>query len=431
MAFSVSNIIHFIVSLCFGIVLSISFSGVKCNRQLITKLLVLGGSISLVCAFLLQTTDTATVMALYPLLVHITLALFLFGFGRVRFYIAFISIVLSYLFCQMPRWLSRIIALPFHESVIVEVIAYVILCCVFCIFILRYALVPIQGMLALPPLSMLSYSAVPIVYYVFDYLCTVYSDLLYRGNWYIVQLMPTVISCAYLLFIMAFYHESVRESQLQSERDLLDSQFQQSKLELSILRQVQEKNAAYRHDIRHHMIVIQGYAAEGNTDQILSYLKQFETGLNEITPTRITNNETVNLICSYYISLAKDSQVDLQCNIQFPDSLPIRDTHLCAILSNALENAMHAVTDLPEGQRYIRLKSHYHRNNILISVENPYAHEPHFKDGIPQSDQPGHGYGIRSMSLLVKENNGQLLYTAEKGIFRLQVMIPTAKYPTK
>ncbi|MBR7148967.1 MAG: GHKL domain-containing protein, partial [Firmicutes bacterium] len=86
---------------------------------------------------------------------------------------------------------------------------------------------------------------------------------------------------------------------------------------------------------------------------------------------------------------------------------------------------------LPEGQRYIRLKSHYHRNNILISVENPYAHEPHFKDGLPQSDKPGHGYGVRSMSLLVKENNGQLLYTAENGLFRLQVMIPTAKYPPR
>lgn len=56
---------------------------------------------------------------------------------------------------------------------------------------------------------------------------------------------------------------------------------------------------------------------------------------------------------------------------------------LTAILSNALENAIHAVKKLPPEKRYIELDLRMKENKLLISIKNTFAEAPELRDGLP------------------------------------------------
>lgn len=417
-------LLHSVFSLLFGLFLTVNFAGVKptgkalaAHGVLAVLLLALTGTVALA-------GDPAAVTRLYPLLVHLPLVLYLVFFCKCPVLLSVASTLSAYLCCQLPRWLSRLIAAGFGGNLYAEGAAYVISVALFAWFFLRWAAKPVNEMMRTSRRSLLAYAMVPLVYYIFDYVTTVYTDLLYSGNWYIVQFMPTVISLFYFLFVIAYRQEYLRRIETQREQDILAGYLHRSQVEISALRKTQQDAMAYRHDMRHHLNLLGDYAARGDLEHIQSYLAQAHTDLDRITPRRFCGNEAVNLICSHFAAVAEERRIDFRADIHLPEELPLPETQLCALLSNCLENAVNAVSPLPEGGREVRLRLRLHQENLLILAENPYAGAVDFADGLPQSRTPGHGYGVRSIAAIVKNNRGQLLFTAENGRFRMQAAIP-------
>lgn len=430
MVATLSVLLHYVFSLLYGLFLTASFAGVVFGRRnilglgtLAVVLLALTGG-----AALLWGADSA--YRLYPLLVHLPLTLFLVFFCKCAPLMSIASTLSAYLCCQLPRWCSKVSAGAFGGNLYIEAVSHVLAVALFTWFFLRYAAKPVNEMMRSSRRSMITYAMVSLIYYVFDYVTTVYTDLLYSGNWYVVQFMPSVISIFYFLFVIAYQKETLAQMEAQRERDLLGGQLHRSTVEITALRKSQQDAAAYRHDLRHHLNLLQEYARQGDLAHIQNYLIQASADLDRITPLRFCSNEAVNLILSHYTTLAEHRHIQLECSIQLPEALPIPETQLCVLLSNALENAVNAVENLPENARVIQVTLRLYRNNLLISIENPIHDPVILVDGLPQSTRPNHGYGTRSIAAIVKNNNGQLLFTTENGAFRMQAAIP-AKTPSE
>jgi two-component system sensor histidine kinase AgrC len=171
--------------------------------------------------------------------------------------------------------------------------------------------------------------AVPLFYYLFDYITTIYTDLLYRGVSGTVQFMPSVFSIFYFVFIILYYVEMQKQVLAHRERDMLAAQLHGAHSELASLRQMQNIAAAYRHDMRHHFAILQGMASEGNIEKLKTYLKVAQSDIDAITPTRFCENETVNLILSTFYTKAKNSGVTMTVDAKLPSSIPLSDTELC------------------------------------------------------------------------------------------------------
>ena len=91
------------------------------------------------------------------------------------------------------------------------------------------------------------------------------------------------------------------------------------------------------------------------------------------------------------------------------------------MLSNALENAIHACTQItyPEG-RYINLKLYEKNEQLCINLANSYEEEPAFENDIPVSHKVGHGFGVQSMISVVNKYSGIYGFFAKNGEFRFQ-----------
>jgi len=278
--------------------------------------------------------------------------------------------------------------------------------------------------------SCLLFGAVPLLYYLFDYATTVYTELLYTGAREAVQFTPSVICTFYLIFVLLYYNESQKQAMAQREREMFAAQFQNAQVELNALRQMQQNTIIYRHDMRHHLSLIGIFAADDDLEKIKEYLASTEAAIEALTPVKYCENETVNLILSSFVNKAKNSNVTLNTNVRLPEEINVNDTELCALLSNALENAITAAGQLEEeGLRKVYFHAVVNDDKLVISSENAYVGKIEMDGELPKSTkkEAGHGFGIKSMVDIVERHGGLYSFETEGGIFILQIMLPLRK----
>lgn len=144
--------------------------------------------------------------------------------------------------------------------------------------------------------------------------------------------------------------------------------------------------------------------------------------LNEFLPT-VLITFYVLFLPAFHLQSQRQGTV-LTVDASLPNDVAISDTELCSLLSNGLENALHAVADLPADRKQISLYCGVRQNKLLIEIRNPCAGPIAMRDGLPISDREGHGYGCRSIQAIAQRNGGLCVFSAQQGQFLLQIMLP-------
>ena len=119
----------------------------------------------------------------------------------------------------------------------------------------------------------------------------------------------------------------------------------------------------------------------------------------------------------------KDEQSDFTYSIRIPKKLEYADSDISSILSNALENAIHAVEELETGKRKIGLDMRTHNDKLLISIRNTYGKKPHMADGLPVSGEPGHGFGTQSIRYVTEKLKGNCQFGVDEKYFILRIVL--------
>ena len=144
--------------------------------------------------------------------------------------------------------------------------------------------------------------------------------------------------------------------------------------------------------------------------------------LNEFLPTVLVIFYVL-FLPAFHLQSQRQGAV-LTVDASLPNDVAISDTELCSLLSNGLENALHAVADLPADRKQISLYCGVRQNKLLIEIRNPCAGPIAMRDGLPVSDREGHGYGCRSIRAIAQRNGGLCVFSARQGQFLLQIMLP-------
>lgn len=421
---TVIGLTRFGFSLLFGVAITVLFAGIKRTRK---NKIVAG----LACVILLFVQSACwwffgidITSKLYPLIIHVPMILLLSLYYKRPWLISTVSVVSAYLCCQAPRWIGFLAGAAF-DSRLADHIFYIAAVFMAYYFLKRYVTGSVRELIDKSNKSCVLLGAVPLLYYIFDYTTTIYTDILYRGAKWAVHFMPSTVSVFYFAFIIIYYAETKKQANAQRERDMLAAQLQLAKTEFITFRQLQECTVVYRHDMRHHFTFLQGLASEGSIEGIKEYLKTAQSDIDAITPVRFCENETVNLILSAFSARAAKAGVLLSVDAKLPATIPLSDTEICSLLSNSLENAINAAAACPDSlHRTVTVKVLIHKNKLLISTDNSYLGEIKMKDGLPQSPFESHGYGTRSIAAIANAHGGQALFNVEGGVFSLKIMLP-------
>lgn len=180
----------------------------------------------------------------------------------------------------------------------------------------------------------------------------------------------------------------------------------------------------YRHDMRHHLAVIEGLAKQGENDKIIEYTSNLNGSLGKFENVNYCKNSELNALLSEYINRAENAGCKITHSFILPESLPFEESDVCLVLANAVENAINACAELPAENRYIKISAEYtDSHKLLISSENPCSHAVKFdENSLPVIDNASrnsdeHGIGLRSVKRVTEKYNGFLSCMIENGDF--------------
>ncbi len=365
-------------------------------------------------------------LRVYPLIVHLPLLLLLYVLTK-KLWSPAVSILTAYLFCQLRRWVALLAAVVLPGGAIVQDLTELAVTAPLLLFLLRFAAPAIRQLFGYPMKIQCCFGAIPALYYAFDYLTRVYTDLLSSGEPVVVEFMPFVCCAAYLIFLLFNFTEERKRARLRDIQKNLEIQLAQSVQEINALRQSQEMAARHRHDLRHHLQYLSNCIRNGQEERAQSYISGIFQEIEAQTVQRYCENEAANLILSAFAGRMEKDGIRLEVQGALPAFLTVSDSDLCVLLSNSLENALHACRPLAAAGRActvsLRLQYHERTGKLTMLVTNPCGEAVRFENGVPVSGEPGHGIGVQSICAIVERYGGACSFQVEDEQFILRLFL--------
>ncbi len=197
---------------------------------------------------------------------------------------------------------------------------------------------------------------------------------------------------------------------------------------LEIMRQSQEETRRQRHEMRHHLVVLDEFLSQGREERAKDYTKRL---LAEITalPTEVySEHPVINAVAGHYLNAAKADGIRISTDVKAGAALPLEDGELCVLLTNLLENALEACRAMkPEQDRFIALSILSDDEHMHVSCENSTdASLTVAADGTFPSSKPdaqNHGYGLPAIRRIIEKHFGMMNTTCADGRFTVKITI--------
>ncbi len=414
--------LHNITTLMFGVYMSAFFLGVKQNQKNIIILTAYCGFLGILHAIAILASGEITSFQLYPFITHFPLILFLVLYYKYPLTASCISVFSAYLCCQISNWVGLLV-LSLTDLTECYYIARIITTTTVLFLLCRYVCHTTEMIFAKKKRDLFLFGALPFLYYVFDYVATKFTNLLYSGSRVASEFTGFVYCIGYLLFLLVYFREYENSLEVHQYNTLLEMQFLSIQNEISQMKHSQKELVILRHDMRHHLDLILTQLQNKNTDAAVGYIQDISASYDETMITTYCKNDMLNSVVSVYQMRFTDRGFSLKCNISVGKTLPCQEVAFCTILSNALENAMHALEKLQSDDKWAKLAISVRDSHLLLSLENPVEDVPVFVDGIPVSRESGHGIGIKSMVYYAGKLNGQYCFSVTDNLFLLRIII--------
>lgn len=223
------------------------------------------------------------------------------------------------------------------------------------------------------------------------------------------------------------YHTVIRLINEQDENRKLaahNHQLQIQNLQYENLSQQIAATRQARHDLRHHITIMDEYLTRREYEKLHEYLQDYQKSLPGHTILFCKHN-AVNILLSYFAQQATEKQIDFSVSASIPAQISIPDSVLSALLGNLLENAVFACQALPDQPGFISVKAKVQPGALFLQVENSYHQEPiqDDKGRYLSSKRKGPGIGLESVRSIAAQYNGLVEIEPKDGCFRVSILL--------
>lgn len=278
------------------------------------------------------------------------------------------------------------------------------------------------------PLSIWGYlCSIPIIFYM------IWFFYLYLSDKNSLQVAQDIQSTIYLVMInlsaFIIYHvaillikEKKKAQELIQQNNLLTVQ----KIQYDNLQNRINEARRARHDLRHHIHMIQEYLHGGKLQELEAYLADYTETLPDSPSLVYCQHYATNAILDFFANRAKENGIETDIFVQLPEKINIPETTISVVLGNLLENALEACYSMTEGERKITVRGKLEMNAVFFDISNTYQGKiSRNKSGKMLSTKAeDRGLGLESVSHLAQSLGGVMETNAEDGNFRVSVLLP-------
>ena len=229
----------------------------------------------------------------------------------------------------------------------------------------------------------------------------------------------SVMCCAIVLLLTS---RTVEQRELQQEVEYLQHAVHQSQLQYEISRDTIDLINVKCHDIRYKLgaLVAQGdrvrpEAVADLQESISIYDAKVETG-----------NQFLDVLLTEKSLYCEQNGITFSCMADGARLTFMDDGDLYCLFGNIIDNALEAVKAIEERQRRIvNLVVKARGDMLVIQSDNYFDGERTFEGGLPvttKADRNYHGFGMRSIQMIVHKYEGELTAYVADGIFHLNIL---------
>ena len=179
------------------------------------------------------------------------------------------------------------------------------------------------------------------------------------------------------------------------------------------------------HDLKRQINLI-GNLESGAAQELTRTLKESVEAYSGVPD---TGSAILNTLLGEKAQQCREKQIAFQCVTQFQTLEPLQGLDLCAIVGNAVDNAIEACERMSEqAQREIELRILQTDAFLAFKFENTYSGELRSEHGrllTSKADAEHHGIGLDSIRYSTKKYGGEVTIDTTPERFTLKVLIPT------
>ncbi len=239
--------------------------------------------------------------------------------------------------------------------------------------------------------------------------------------YYVLRQTGNAFSAVCCLIVILLASKSIMESQLLKEVEYLKYAVQQGEKQYQISKDSIELINVKCHDIKYKLDAL---SAQGTMRA--EELKELRDSISFYDLKKDTGNGLLNVLINEKSLYCEQNGITLSCMIDGKKLDFIEAGDLYCLFGNLIDNALEAVKEIAEKERRIVNVSVKSKGNIVIvQEENYFIGERNFSDGLPlttKSDKSSHGFGMRSMGMIVEKYGGELKAFTADGIFHLNII---------
>lgn len=231
-----------------------------------------------------------------------------------------------------------------------------------------------------------------------------------------------VIVCGFLLFVE---WEIAVNRRLEQDVALSARLAHERERQMELSRETIEAINLKCHDMRHQIRTLAregGVVDQGVIDDMEHQIRLYDSSVR-------TGNDALDTILTEKCLYCEKHGITLSCIADGRALDFVEPTDLYSFFGNALDNAIEAVERLDDPERRsIGLVVRRTGDMVSVHVENYFDGQVSFGgEGLPQTrkaDEANHGFGTRSMRMIVEGLGGSLACKVQGDVFHLDALLP-------
>lgn len=236
-----------------------------------------------------------------------------------------------------------------------------------------------------------------------------------------VTIMFIAAGLLYMNILIVFYAEQLQESNTRRhEMELAEQHYQMQQRYYEQLRNDQNETRAMFHDINKYLQAMQALAGDSNTEQAKEVLTQAQSIFNSLGSVIDVGNSVISTLLNEYLQKAEENSIQITFDVSVPENIGITAIDFYVILGNTLDNAMEAVSLLPEDKRHIHLQLRTFHEILFYQIQNPFLPEHTGK-----KTGKNHGFGLKNVKRCVEKYHGDITISQEDSLFTVALRLNT------
>lgn len=236
----------------------------------------------------------------------------------------------------------------------------------------------------------------------------------------VINYLFSIICCVFVLSVQSGIIKSI---ELRKDLEIIKQSWDRDRKQYELSKESVDRINFLCHDLKHKIKEIRLEESGLSKEE----LKELESVIKVYDGKIKTGSEALDVILTEKSLYCNKNDVRFTCMADGEALSFMKPSDLYSLFGNVLSNAVEAVLKIKdEDRRVINLTVRKTACAVIVSSENFYDGEIKFKNGLPQTDKEEsyHGFGMKSVKLLVENYGGSVRCFAENGVFKFFATFP-------